>query len=68
MNENLLDKVSTEKVEALINALDAVIGDMRSVEESQLVRFRDKAYYTCISLTDMTLTSLKRRVNNIQGE
>lgn len=68
MNENLLDKVSTEKVETLINALNAVIGDMRSIEESQLVRFRDKAYYTCISLTDMILTSLKRRVNNIQGE
>ena len=68
MNENLLDKVSTEKIEALVNALDAVIGDMRSVEESQLVRFRDKAYYTCISLTDMILTALKRRVNGIQGE
>ena len=68
MKENLLYKVSTEKVEALINALDAVIGDMRNVEESQLVRFRDKAYYTCISLTDMILTSLKRRMNNIQGE
>ena len=51
MNENLLDKVSTEKIEALVNALDAVIGDMRSVEDSQLVRFRDNAYYTCLSLT-----------------
>ncbi|WP_315329557.1 S-adenosylmethionine synthetase [Segatella oulorum] len=68
MNENLLDKVSTEKIEALVNALDAVIGDMRNVEESQLVRFRDNAYYTCLSLTDMILTALKRRVNGIQGE
>ena len=68
MNENLLDKVSTEKIEALFNALDAVIGDMRSVEDSQLVLFRDNAYYTCLSLTDMILTALKRRVNGIQGE
>ena len=68
MNENLLDKVSTEKIEALINALDAVIGDMRSVEESQLVRFRDKAYYTCISLYYSILEALKRRMNVIQGE
>ena len=68
MNENLLDRVSTEKVEALINALDAVIGDMRSVEESQLVRFRDKAYYTCISLCYSIFEALKRRVNVIQGE
>lgn len=68
MNENLLDKVSTEKVEALINALDAVIGDMRSIEESQLVRFRDKAYYTCISLYYSIFEALKRRVNVIQGE
>ena len=28
MNENLLDKVSTEKVEALINALESVIYEM----------------------------------------
>ena len=55
MNENLLDKVSTEKVEALIN-------------ESQLVRFRDKAYYTCISLYYSIFEALKRRVNVIQGE
>ena len=68
MNENLLDKVSTEKIEALINALDAVIGDMRSVEESQLVRFRDKVYYTCISLYYSIFEALKRRVNVIQGE
>ena len=68
MNENLLDKVSTEKIEALVNALDAVIGDMRSVEESQLVRFRDNAYYTCLSLYYSIFEVLKRRVNVIQGE
>ena len=68
MNENLLDKVSTEKIEALINALDAVIGDMRSVEESQLVRFRDNAYYACLSLYHSIFEALKRRVNGIQGE
>ena len=68
MNENLLDKVSTEKIEALVNALDAVIGDMRSVEDSQLVRFRDNAYYTCLSLYHSIFEALKRRVNGIQGK
>ena len=68
MNENLLDKVSTEKVEALINALDAVIGDMRSIEKNRDIRFRDDTYCMCLSLYYSIFEALKRRVNVIQGE
>ena len=68
MNENLLDKVSTEKIEALINALDAVIGDMRSIEKNRDIRFRDDTYCMCLSLHYSIFEALKRRVNVIQGE
>lgn len=68
MNENLLDKVSTEKIEALVNALDAVIGDMRSIEKNRDIRFRDDTYCMCLSLYYSIFEALKRRVNVIQGE
>lgn len=68
MNENLLDKVSTEKIEALVNALDAVIGDMRSIEKNRDIRFRDDTYCMCLSLYYSIFETLKRRVNVIQGE
>ena len=68
MNENFLDKVSTEKIEALVNALDAVIGDMRSIEKNRDIRFRDDTYCMCLSLYYSIFEALKRRVNVIQGE
>lgn len=68
MNENFLDKVSTEKIEALVNALDAVIGDMRSIEKNQDMRFRDDTYCMCLSLYYSIFEALKRRANVIQGE
>lgn len=68
MNENLLDKVSTEKVEALINALESVIYEMISIEGDQDQRFQDGIYCMCLSLEQIVTDAFKRRVNNIQGE
>ena len=68
MNKNLLDKVSTEKVEALINALESVIYDMISIEGDQDQRFQDGIYCMCLSLEQIVTDAFKRRVNNIQGE
>lgn len=68
MNENLLDKVSTEKIEALINALESVIYEMISIEGDQDQRFQDGIYCMCLSLEKIVTDALKQRVNGIQGE
>lgn len=68
MNKSLLDRVSVEKIEALIGALDAMIIEMRSIEKNRDMRFRDDTYCMCLSLYYSIFEALKRRVNVIQGE
>lgn len=68
MNKSLLDRVSVEKIEALIDALNAMIIEMRSIEKNRDMRFRDDTYCMCLSLYYSIFEALKRRVNVIQGE
>ena len=68
MNKNLLDRVSIEKIEALIGALDAMIIEMHSIEENRDMRFRDDPYRMCLSLYYSIFEAFKRRVNVIKGE
>ena len=68
MNKSLLDRVSVEKIEELVGALDAMIIEMHSIEENRDMRFRDDTYCMCLSLYYSIFEALKRRVNVIQGE
>ena len=68
MNKSLLDRVSVEKIEALIDALNAMIIEMRSIEKNRDMRFRDDTYCMCLSLYYSIFEALKRRANVIQGE
>ena len=68
MNKSLLDRVSVEKIDALVDALSGVISDMRSIEKNRDMRFRDDTYCMCLSLYYSTFEALKRRANVIQGE
>ena len=54
MNKNLLDKVSAEKLDALLDALCEVISDMRGAEPEKEKRYRDEAYTTWKSHTNLT--------------
>ena len=44
MNDNLLDKVSVEKLDALLDALCEVISDMREAEPEKGKRYQDETY------------------------
>jgi len=68
MNKSLLDRVSVEKIDALVDALSGVISDMRSIEKNRDMRFRDDTYCMCLSLYYSIFEALKRRANVIQGE
>ena len=68
MNKSLLDRVSVEKIEALVGALDAMIIEMHSIEENRDMRFRDDTYCMCLSLYYSIFEASKRRVNVIKGE
>lgn len=66
MNDNLLYKVSVEKLDALLDALCEVISDMRGAEPEKGKRYQDKTYSTCMVLNSMVFDSLKRRINKQQ--
>jgi hypothetical protein len=63
MNDNLLDKVSVEKLDALLDALCEVISDMREAEPEKGKRYQDETYPTCMVLNSMVFDSLRRRIN-----
>ena len=67
MNENLLDKVSDENLNVLIDALCEVISDMRGAEPEKEKRYQDDAYTTCVRLDCMVFDMLKRRHLKKQG-
>ena len=68
MNKSLLDRVSVEKIDALVDALSGVISDMRITGENSEACFCNEAYWACYSLRNMMFTSLRRREQNKQGE
>ena len=68
MNKNLLDRVSVEKIDALVSALSGVISDMRITGENSEACFCNEAYWACYSLRNMMFTSLRYREQNKQGE
>ena len=61
MNENLLDKVSIEKIDELFSSLSEVIKSMRSVQENSEECFQDETFWACYTLRDMLFTSLRQR-------
>ena len=67
MNENLLDKVSTENLDALLDALCEVMSEMRGSEPEKKKRYRDEAYTTCMTLNSIVFNLLRRRLNKEQG-
>lgn len=67
MNENLLDKVSTENLYALLDALCKVMSEMRGSEPEKEKRYRDGAYTTCMTLNNIVFNLLRRRLNKEQG-
>lgn len=67
MNENLLDKVSTENLDALLDALCEVMSEMRRSEPEKEKRYRDEAYTTCMTLNSIVFNLLRRRLNKEQG-
>ncbi len=66
MNDNLLDKVGIEKLDALVDALCEVMSDMRGAEPEKEKRYQDEAYSTCMVFNCMVFDSLKRRINKQQ--
>ena len=64
MNKNLLDRVSIEKIEALIDALNEVISSMRIKGEDSATCFCNEAYWACYSLRNMMFAALRRREQN----
>ena len=66
MNKNLLDRVSIEKIEALIDALKEVISSMRIKGEDSATCFCNEAYWACYSLRNMMFAALRRREQNQQ--
>ena len=68
MNKSLLDRVSVEKIDALVGALSGVISDMRITGENSEACFCNEAYWACYSLRNMMFTSLRHREQNRQGE
>lgn len=68
MNKSLLDRVSVEKIDALVDALSGVISDMRITGENSETYFCNEAYWACYSLRNMMFTSLRHREQNRLGE
>ena len=68
MNKSLLDRVSVEKIDALVDALSGVISDMRITGENSEACFCNEAYWACYSLRNMMFASLRHREHNKQGE
>ncbi|VEH14176.1 Uncharacterised protein [Segatella oris] len=68
MNKSLLDRVSVEKIDALVDALSGVISDMRITGENSEACFCNEAYWACYSLRNMMFTSLRHREQNRLGE
>ena len=68
MNKSLLDRVSVEKIDALVDALSGVISDMRITGENSEACFCNEAYWACYSLRSMMFASLRHREQNKQGE
>lgn len=66
MNKNLLDRVSIEKIETLIDALNEVISSMRIKGEDSATCFCNEAYWACYSLRNMMFAALRRREQNQQ--
>lgn len=66
MNKNLLDRVSIEKIEALIDALNEVISSMCIKGEDSATCFCNEAYWACYSLRNMMFAALRRREQNQQ--
>ncbi|MBF1081173.1 MAG: S-adenosylmethionine synthetase [Prevotellaceae bacterium] len=60
MNENLLDRVSVEKLDMLVDALGEVIKEMKSTGGTSDACFRDESYWTCFSVRNMIFASLRR--------
>ncbi|WP_315547274.1 S-adenosylmethionine synthetase [Prevotella koreensis] len=67
MNENLLDRVSVENLDALHDALSEVIGNMRHAGENHDSCFRDEAYWACFQIRNMVFASLRRRAKKTEG-
>ena len=51
MNKNLLDRVSVEKIDALVDALSGVISDMRITGENSETCFCNEAWKSHTNLT-----------------
>ena len=68
MNKSLLDRVSVEKIDALVDALSGVISDMRITGENSETCFCNEAYWACYSLRNMMFTSLRHLEQNRLGE
>lgn len=68
MNKSLLDRVSVEKIDALVDALSGVISDMRITGENSEACFCNEAYWACYSLRNLMFASLRHREQNKQGE
>lgn len=68
MNEKLLDRVSVEKIDALVDALSEVISSMRITAENSYSCYCNEAYWACYSLRNMMFTSLRRREEKSAGE
>ena len=66
MNKSLLDRVSVEKIDALVDALSGVISDMRITGENSETCFCNEAYWACYSLRNMMFAALRRREQNQQ--
>ncbi|MDY6206791.1 MAG: S-adenosylmethionine synthetase [Prevotella sp.] len=67
MNETLLDKVSIEKLDMLVDSLSTVIRDMRSAGENHDACFCDETYWACFSLRNMVFASLRQHTKK-EGE
>lgn len=67
MNMTLLDKVSTENLDALLDALCVVMSDMRGAEPQKEKRYQDEAYTICMTLNSIVFNLLRRRLNKEQG-
>lgn len=68
MNKNLLDRVSVEKIDALVDALSGVISSMRITGENSATYFCNEAYWACYSLRNMMFASLRRREQKSTGD
>lgn len=66
MENNLLDGVKPETLDALLDALCDVLDEMKNMAPDRTDRYRDDGYMACLSLNNAVLLSLKRQV--LKGE